>query len=79
MLRFPPLSDAYEAALFGANGPRPESAPQELSATTPYPDHPEEPAPALEDEDENGGKPPDLPGDMETARTVPLRRDRFHL
>ena len=79
MLRFPPLSDAYEAALFGANGPRPEPAPQERSATPPYPDHPEEPAPAPEGEPEEGGTPRGLPDDMETARTRPLRRDRFDL
>ena len=79
MLRFPSLSDAYEAALFGANGPRPESARRERPATTPYPDPPEEPAPALESEREDGGTPHGLPDDMETARTLPLRRDRFHL
>lgn len=79
MLHFPLLSDAYEAALVGADPSR--SAAHQPLHPGPCPIQPEQPEPALDAEEERDDTDPveDLPDDMETARTRPLRLDRFRI
>lgn len=65
MLNFPLLSDAHATALFAPNEPPPDSELHDRAPeTSSIP--PEQPFPALEDEE----------ADMETARTRPLRLDQ---
>ena len=78
MLHHGLLSDAYVAALFGANEPRPECEPHEGASGIPAPVRPAEPAAVAESEDEEDA-PAAAEDDMETARTRPLRLDQIHL
>lgn len=80
MLHFPLLSDAYEAALLGADELRPKTAAHPPSHPRPCPAPPEHSKPGIGGEENHGAdSTEDLPDDMETARTRPLRLDRLHL
>lgn len=76
MLHFPLLSDAYAAALFGADPPRTEPPPNDGCADSRGTVRPES-SPEPEEEDEDVRAVPD--DDIETARTRPLRLDQIHL
>ena len=76
MLHFPLLSDAYAAALFGADTPRTEPPPHDGCAESWGTVRPE-PSPEPEEDDEDDQAVPD--DDIETARTRPLRLDQIHL
>ena len=79
MLHFPLLSDAYAAALFGAEAPRTGPAPQDGCAES-YGTVPPEPPPEPGDEEEEDvDAAPEDPDDIETARTRPMRLDQIHL
>jgi hypothetical protein len=74
MLHFPLLSDAYAAALFGADETQrrdggAEVAPCSLPSAASEEDDERKPLPPPEEEDD----------DLETAPTRPLRLDQIHL
>ncbi len=75
MLHFPLLSDAYAAALFGADTPRTEPPPHDGCGESWVTVRPE---PRQED-DEDVHAVPDDREDIETARTRPLRLDQIRL